>query len=52
VHVLIFVFFVFYLLFHPYLTTLGHTPTAHIRAMVTGYEEVEDPQPSLQGETS
>jgi thiosulfate reductase cytochrome b subunit len=50
VHVLIFVFFVFYLLFHPYLTTLGHTPMAHIRGMVTGYEEVEDEQPSLQGE--
>jgi thiosulfate reductase cytochrome b subunit len=27
---------------HPYLATLGHTPTAHIKAMITGYEEVED----------
>jgi thiosulfate reductase cytochrome b subunit len=42
VHVLIFVFFVFYLLIHPYLATLGHTPTAHIKAMITGYEDVED----------
>ncbi|GAB3663201.1 cytochrome b/b6 domain-containing protein [Ramlibacter alkalitolerans] len=42
VHVLIFIFFVFYLFFHPYLATLGHTPTAHIRAMVTGFEDVED----------
>lgn len=42
VHVLIFIFFVFYLFFHPYLATLGHTPAAHIRAMVTGYEDVED----------
>ena len=42
VHVLIFIFFVFYLFFHPYLATLGHTPTAHIKAMVTGYEEVEE----------
>lgn len=42
VHVLIFIFFVFYLFIHPYLTTLGHTPMAHIKAMVTGYEEVED----------
>lgn len=50
VHVLIFIFFVFYLLFHPYLATLGRTPMAHIRGMVTGYEEVEDEQPSLQGE--
>jgi thiosulfate reductase cytochrome b subunit len=41
VHVLIFIFFVFYLLIHPYLATLGHTPMAHINAMVTGYEEVE-----------
>ncbi len=42
VHVLIFIFFVFYMLIHPYLATLGHTPTAHIKAMVTGYEDVED----------
>ena len=42
VHVLIFIFFVFYLFFHPYLATLGHTPGAHIKAMVTGYEEVEE----------
>ena len=26
---------------HVYLTTAGHTPTAHIKAMITGYEEVE-----------
>jgi hypothetical protein len=42
VHVLIFIFFVFYMLFHPYLATLGHTPTAHIKAMITGYEDVHD----------
>lgn len=42
VHVLIFIFFVFYILIHPYLATLGHTPTAHIKAMITGYEEVEE----------
>jgi thiosulfate reductase cytochrome b subunit len=41
VHVLIFIFFVFYLLIHPYLATLGHTPTAHIKAMITGYEDVD-----------
>lgn len=40
-HVAIFIFFVGYILVHPYLATLGHTPTAHIRAMVSGYEEVE-----------
>ncbi|MCB1493617.1 MAG: cytochrome b/b6 domain-containing protein [Rhodobiaceae bacterium] len=27
---------------HVYLATAGHTPTAHIKAMITGYEEVED----------
>jgi thiosulfate reductase cytochrome b subunit len=42
VHVLIFIFFVFYLLIHPYLATLGHTPTAHIKAMITGYEDVHE----------
>jgi len=39
VHVLIFIFFVFYMFFHPYLATLGHTPTAHIKAMITGWED-------------
>jgi thiosulfate reductase cytochrome b subunit len=42
VHVLAFIFFVFFICIHPYLATLGHTPTAHIKAMLTGYEEVED----------
>jgi thiosulfate reductase cytochrome b subunit len=42
VHVLIFIFFIFYMFFHPYLATLGHTPTAHIKAMITGYEDVEE----------
>ncbi len=27
---------------HVYLATAGHTPTAHLKAMVTGWEEVED----------
>jgi thiosulfate reductase cytochrome b subunit len=26
---------------HVYLGTAGHTPTAHFKAMVTGYEEVD-----------
>jgi len=42
VHVLIYIFFVFYILIHPYLATLGHTPTEHIKAMISGYEEVEE----------
>jgi thiosulfate reductase cytochrome b subunit len=42
VHVLVFCFFVFYVLFHPYLGALGPTPSAHFKAMFTGYEEVEE----------
>ena len=42
VHVLIFIFFVFYMCFHPSLATLGHTPMAHIKAMITGYEDVHE----------
>lgn len=45
VHVLIFIFFVGYILTHPYLVTIGRTPTEHIRSMVTGYEEVEEETP-------
>lgn len=30
-----------FLIGHVYLTTTGHTPTAHIRAMITGWEEVD-----------
>jgi thiosulfate reductase cytochrome b subunit len=30
-----------FLIAHLYLTTTGHTPTAHIKAMVTGWEEVD-----------
>jgi thiosulfate reductase cytochrome b subunit len=28
--------------FHPYLATLGHTPMAHIKAMITGYEDGDE----------
>jgi len=42
VHVLIFIVFVLFLFVHIYLATLGHTRTAHLKAMVTGYEEVEE----------
>jgi len=27
---------------HVYLATAGHTPTAHIKAMINGWEEIED----------
>jgi thiosulfate reductase cytochrome b subunit len=42
VHVLIFIVFVFYIPFHAYLGTLGHTMMAHFKAMFTGYEELEE----------
>jgi thiosulfate reductase cytochrome b subunit len=41
-HVLLFIFFVSFLVIHIYLGALGHTPSAHYKAMFTGYEEVED----------
>jgi thiosulfate reductase cytochrome b subunit len=42
VHVLIFAFFLFFIPFHVYLATLGHTITAHFKAMLTGYEDIDD----------
>jgi thiosulfate reductase cytochrome b subunit len=42
IHVVLCIFFVAFILVHVYLTTLGHTATAHVKAMITGYEEVED----------
>lgn len=49
-HVLIFIFFVAYIFIHAYLGALGHTPSAHYKAMITGYEEVDD-EPATQTET-
>jgi thiosulfate reductase cytochrome b subunit len=42
VHVLCFIFFSSFLFVHFYLATLGHTPSAHFKAMFTGYEEMEE----------
>ncbi len=42
VHVLLFIVFSGFLIVHVYLASLGHTPSAHFKAMITGYEEVED----------
>lgn len=44
VHVLMFIVFSGFLLMHWYLITLGHTRFAHIKAMLTGYEEIPDHQ--------
>jgi thiosulfate reductase cytochrome b subunit len=41
-HVLLFIFFTAFILVHPYLASLSTKPFAHFKAMVTGYEEVED----------
>lgn len=42
VHVLLFILFCGFIIVHVYLASLGHTPSAHFKAMVTGYEEVDD----------
>jgi len=49
VHTLIFIFFTFFIIFHVYMGSLGHTPTAHFKAMfITGYEETEEHAPDSQ----
>lgn len=47
-HVLLFIFFTAFILVHPYLASLSHKPFAHFKAMVTGYEDVED-EPGARG---
>ena len=42
VHVLVFIAFVFYVLVHVYLGTLGHARIAHFKSMMTGYEDIDD----------
>jgi thiosulfate reductase cytochrome b subunit len=42
VHVLIFIFFTSFIIIHVYLASLGHTPTAHFKAMITGYDEIDE----------
>jgi Ni/Fe-hydrogenase b-type cytochrome subunit len=42
VHVAIFFCLSAFLFVHVYLTTLGRTPFEHIKAMFTGYEEIEE----------
>lgn len=45
-HVLLFLFFSAFFMVHIYLATLGHTATAHIKAMFTGFEEEEEEEHS------
>lgn len=42
IHLLLFLFFTSFLFIHIYLATLGHTTFAHIKAMITGYEEEDE----------
>ena len=39
-----------FLVVHVYMTTTGHTPTSNIRAMVTGFEELDDEDDETTGE--
>ncbi|MCB2183316.1 MAG: cytochrome b/b6 domain-containing protein [Desulfobulbaceae bacterium] len=39
IHVLLFFIFTSFIFVHCYLATLGHTPTAHFKAMFTGFED-------------
>ena len=42
IHVVLFIAFVVFILVHIYLTTLGRTASQHVKAMITGYEDVDD----------
>jgi thiosulfate reductase cytochrome b subunit len=42
IHVLLFIVFSGFIIVHVYLGSLGHTPWAHFKAKITGYEDVED----------
>jgi thiosulfate reductase cytochrome b subunit len=42
IHVALFIFFTAFIFGHVYLASLGHTASAHFKAMLTGYEEAED----------
>ena len=35
-----------FLIAHVYLTTAGHTPSAHLKAMITGWEEMHEDEPA------
>lgn len=45
VHVLIFIFFVSFIFIHAYMGALGHTPSAHFKEMITGYEDHDGDEP-------
>jgi hypothetical protein len=43
---------VFYILLHAYLGALGHTPSAHYKAMFTGWEDVEEEEEHAEGKAA
>jgi len=51
IHVLLFIVFSGFIIVHVYLGSLGHTPSAHFKAMITGYEDVEE-EPAIEPEAA
>ena len=45
IHFIIAVYLIHFIIIHVYMTTTGHTPTAHIKAMFSGYEEIPEDTP-------
>ncbi len=45
IHMLIFIFFVSFIFIHAYMGALGHTPSAHFKEMITGYEDDGEDKP-------
>ncbi|HYO87633.1 MAG TPA: cytochrome b/b6 domain-containing protein [Candidatus Limnocylindrales bacterium] len=52
IHTLVAWLIVAFIIAHVYLTTTGHTPLAGMRAMVMGYDDVEQPAPSAEPSAS
>ena len=52
IHVGLCIVFIIFILVHVYLTTLGRTASAHVKAMFTGYEEAEDAPDATAGGAS
>ncbi len=44
IHVLLFIFFTFFILVHAYMGALGRRPSTHFKEMFTGYEEPPEDQ--------
>ena len=42
VHLILAIYLIHFIIVHVYMTTTGHTPLTHIKAMFTGYEEVPE----------